>query len=34
MLFTASKIAAWVMATMRDCHPVLMPIEAAALMAV
>jgi hypothetical protein len=34
MLFTASNIAAWVIATMRDCHPVLMPTDAAARMAV
>ena len=34
MLFTASNIAAWAMATMRDCHPVLMPTVAAARMAV
>jgi hypothetical protein len=34
MLFTASNIAAWAMATIRDCNPVLLLIDAAARRAV
>jgi hypothetical protein len=34
MLFTASNIAACVIAIMLDCTPVLMPIEAAVRMAI